>query len=139
MRSEKNSHERTRDGEHRQRHERTRKPVQLDAGTKAEDHEQWVQAQRVAHHVRDDDVPLDLVDAEKENRNPERGDRMHDRGVANGGIAPSHGPRYGIISVRATNAPNRSTYCCACGNSPTAASIHNPIPALAPMIRLSAT
>src|SRR5581483_4742638 len=56
----------------------------------------------------------------------------------NGGIAPSHGPRYGMISVTATHAPNNNAYCCACGRSPIAAKSQSPIPALAPMMKLSA-
>ena len=38
-----------------------------------------------------------------------------------GGIAPSHGPRYGITSVTATTTPKSNAYCCACGRRPAAA------------------
>ncbi len=37
-----------------------------------------MQPQRVAHHVRDDHVPLDLVDPEEEQRDPDRRQRVHD-------------------------------------------------------------
>ena len=37
-----------------------------------------MQPQRAPHHVRHDDVPLDLVDPEEQERDPERGDRMDD-------------------------------------------------------------
>ena len=57
----------------------------------------------------------------------------------NGGIAPSHGPRYGITSVSATHAPKSSAYCCACGSKPVAARIQIPTPALTPMISESAS
>ena len=56
-------------------------PVELGAGGEPEDHEQRVQAQRVPHHLRDDDVALDLLDAEEEERHPERRERMHDERV----------------------------------------------------------
>ncbi len=81
MRSEKNSQTARPGGEQRQREQRARQAVQLGARAEPEDHEQRVQAQRVAHHVRHDDVALDLVDAEEEQRNPERRDRMHDKRV----------------------------------------------------------
>ena len=63
-------------GEQRQRDERAREAVDLPAGEQPEDDEQRVQPQRVAHHVRDDDVPLDLVDAEEEQRDPDRRERI---------------------------------------------------------------
>ena len=63
-------------GEQRQRDEDARQPVDLTAGEQAEDHEQRMQPQRVAHHLRDDDVSLDLVDDEEEQRDPDRGDRV---------------------------------------------------------------
>ena len=68
-------------GEQRQRDEDPREPVDLAAGEQAEDHEQRVQAQRVAHHLRHDDVALELLDAEEEQRDPERGERVLDERV----------------------------------------------------------
>ena len=56
-------------------------PVQLAAREQAEDDEQRMQPQRVRHHVRDDDVPLDLVDEDEERRDPEDRDRVDDERV----------------------------------------------------------
>ena len=77
IRSLKNSHTARSDGEERQRDEDPRQPVDLAAGEQPEDHEQRVQPQRRAHHVRDDDVPLDLVDEQEEQRDPDRRHRVH--------------------------------------------------------------
>ena len=95
-------------GEQRQRHERAGQPVDLAAGEQPEDHEQRVQPERRAHHVRHHDVPLELVDPEEEQRHPDRGERVHDERVDERRHAPSHGPMYGISSMKATNAPKRS-------------------------------
>src|SRR5690349_24395242 len=73
--------ERAADGQQRQRSQRTRQAVQLRARREAEDDEQRVKPQRVAHDVRHDDVTLDLLDAEEEERDPDRGERMHDERV----------------------------------------------------------
>ena len=59
-------------------------PVQLRAGEEAEDDEQRVEPQRVRHHVRDDDVALDLVDEDEERRHPEERDRVDDQRVDRG-------------------------------------------------------
>ena len=56
-----------------------------------------------------------------------------------GGIAPSHGPRYGISSITATQAPKSTAYLSAPGTSPTVPSTHIPMPALVPMINESST
>ncbi len=56
-------------------------PSMLGAGEQAEDHEQRVQAQRAPHHLRHDDVALDLVDAEEEQHHPDRRERVHDERV----------------------------------------------------------
>src|SRR3954447_5208194 len=68
--------DRARGRQQRQRHEHARQPVDLAAREQAEDDEQRVQAQEVPHHVRHDDVPLDLVDEEEEQRHPQRPDRV---------------------------------------------------------------
>ena len=60
-----------------------------------------MQPQRVRHHVRHDDVPLDLVDEDEERRHPEDRDRVDDERVDRGGTAESHGPMYGITSITA--------------------------------------
>ena len=52
----------------------------------------------------------------------------------NGGIAPSHGPMYGISSVIATHAPKSAAYLSAPGTQPSVPSSHMPSPALVPMI-----
>ena len=52
----------------------------------------------------------------------------------NGGIAPSQGPRYGISSVTATQAPKRTAYLSAPGTQPSVPSSQMPRPALVPMI-----
>ena len=62
----------------------SREAVDLAAGEQAEDHEQRMQAQRAPHHLRHDDVPLELLDAEEEQRDPERRDRMQDERVQHG-------------------------------------------------------
>ena len=51
-----------------------------------------------------------------------------------GGIAPSQGPRYGISSITATQAPNSTAYVSAPSTSPIVPRIQSPIPALVPMI-----
>ena len=71
-RSAKNSHDRAADREQRQRDQRADQAVDVRAGEQAEDHEQRVQPQRAPHHLRHDDVALDLVDAEEEQHDPDR-------------------------------------------------------------------
>ena len=52
-----------------------------------------------------------------------------------GGIAPSHGPRYGISSATATQAPNRIAYVSKpSGSQPIIPRSHSATPALVPMI-----
>ena len=68
-------------GEQRQRDEDPREAVDLAAREQTEDHEQRVEAQRAAHHLRHDDVALELLDAEEEQRDPERRERMLDERV----------------------------------------------------------
>ncbi len=58
-------------GEQRQRDEDPGQPVDLPAGEQAEDDEQRVEPERAPHHLRDDDVALDLVDDEEEDRHPD--------------------------------------------------------------------
>ena len=64
--------DRPRGGEQRQRHEHARQPVDLAAREEPEDDEQRVQPQRPAHHVRDHDVTLDLVDEQEGQRDGDR-------------------------------------------------------------------
>ena len=54
--------DRAENGEHREYQERACKAVDLAAGKEAEDHEQRMQAKSASHHVRNDNVPLDLLD-----------------------------------------------------------------------------
>src|SRR2546423_2607320 len=64
----------------RQRDEDSREAVDLAAGEQAEGHEQRMEPQSAPHHLRHDDMPLELLDAEEEKRDPERGDRvLHER------------------------------------------------------------
>ena len=64
----------------RQRHEDPREAVDLAAGEQAEDHEQRMEPQSAPHHLRHDHMPLELLDAEEEKRDPERGERvLHER------------------------------------------------------------
>src|SRR5438067_3826919 len=67
--------------EQRQGDEDSRKAVELAARQQAEDHEQRMEPQRAAHHLRHDDVSLELLDAEEEERDPERRERVLDEGV----------------------------------------------------------
>ena len=80
IRSEKNS-QIARGGEQRQRDEDSGQAVDLATGEQPEDHEQRVQPERAAHHVGNDDVPLELVDGQEEECDPEHGDRVDDRRV----------------------------------------------------------
>ena len=68
-------------GQDGQGHERAGEAVDLAAREQPEDHQQGVQPQRAAHHVRHDHVALDLVDAQEEQQDPQRGERIHDEGV----------------------------------------------------------
>ena len=64
-------------GRERQRHERCRAARRSRRPpSSADDDEQRVQPQRVPHHLRHDDVALDLVDDEEEERDPDRRDRV---------------------------------------------------------------
>src|SRR6266480_5199212 len=64
----------------RQRYEDSREAVDLAAGEQAEDHEQRMEPQSAPHHFRHDDMPLELLDAEEEKRDPECGERvLHER------------------------------------------------------------
>ena len=54
-------------------------PYSSDARHEGEDHEQRMGAERLAHHTRDDDVALELVDAEIEEPYPEGRRRRVDR------------------------------------------------------------
>ena len=66
--------DRPRGGHRRQRQQHAGDAVQLAAGEQAEDDEQRMEAERVGHHVRHDDVALDLVDEDEEREHPERRD-----------------------------------------------------------------
>src|SRR5689334_6470773 len=68
-------------GEQRQRDEDPREPVDLAAREQAEDHEQRVKAQGAPHHLRYHDVALELLDAEEQQRDPERRERVLDERV----------------------------------------------------------
>ena len=83
IRSAKNSQIARPAGEQRQRDEDPRQAVDLAAREQAEDHEQRVQAQRAPHHLRHDDVPLDLVDEQEEDDHPHRRERMDEERVEN--------------------------------------------------------
>ena len=99
-----------------------------------------MQAQRVAHHLRHDDVTFELLDAEEEQRDPQRGQRMlHERVQRRAAAAPSHGPTYGMSSVMPAQTPKSSAYLPPFGISPTTPSIQMPKPALTPMITESAS
>ncbi len=67
--------------EQRQRDEDPGEAVDLAAREQAEDHEQRVEAQRASHHSRHEDVALELLDAEEEERDPERRERVLDERV----------------------------------------------------------
>src|SRR5437016_4485600 len=67
--------------EQRQRDEDPREPVDLAAREQAEDHEQRMEAQGAPHDLRHDDVALELLDAEEEERDPERRERVLDERV----------------------------------------------------------
>ena len=69
------------DGEDRQSDQRADQPVDVRAREQPEDHEQRVEPQRAPHHLRHDDVTLDLVDAEEEQHDPDHRERMHDERV----------------------------------------------------------
>src|SRR5215218_9960666 len=66
------------DRQERKRDEDPRQPVELAAGEQTEDDEQRMQAERAAHELRHDDVALDLVDGEEEQRDPDRRHRVDD-------------------------------------------------------------
>ena len=68
-------------GEQGQRDEDPGQPVDLPAREQAEDDQERVEAERAPHHLRDDDVALDLVDDEEEDRHPDDRDRVDDDGV----------------------------------------------------------
>ncbi len=70
-RSRKNSQIARAAGHRRERDEHAGDAVQLAAGEEAEDDEQRMEPQRARHHVRDDDVPLHLVDEEEEDPDPD--------------------------------------------------------------------
>ena len=71
-------------GHRRQREQDAGDAVQLTAREQPEDDEQRVEAERVRHHVRHDDVALDLVDEDEERQHPERRDRVDDERVDHG-------------------------------------------------------
>ena len=62
----------------RQRHQRADHPVQLQPQQQREDHQQRVDAQRVAEDLRRDDVALDLLEPHEQQQHPHRGDRVLD-------------------------------------------------------------
>src|SRR3954466_10211675 len=84
--------DRAADREQRQRHERAWQAVDLPAGEEAEDDEQRMEPQRAPHHLRDDDVPLDLVDDEEQQRDPDRRRRVDDEGGEERRDAPQPTP-----------------------------------------------
>ena len=84
-------------------------PVQLAAREQPEDDEQRVEAKRVRHHVRHDDVALDLVDEDEEREHPERRERVRRRARRSpAGPPTSQGPMYGITSITAVQTPKSS-------------------------------
>ena len=87
--------DRARGGHRRQREQDAGDAVQLAAREQAEDDEQRMQAERVRHHVRDDDVALDLVDEDEEREHPEHRDRVDDEGVDRGRDGREPGPDVG--------------------------------------------
>ena len=110
-------------------------PVHLRAREQPEDHEQRVQPQRVRHHVRDDDVTLDLVDEDEEARDPEERDRVDDERVERRG----HGrePRPDVRDHLGNGDPGaeeRARTRSAPGTRPSTPRTHMPSPALEPMI-----
>ena len=93
-----------------------------------------MQAQRVAHHLRHDDVALELLDAEEEQHHPHRRQRVLHERVDHGGAAPSHGPMYGINSVMPAHTPKINAYLPPFGIRPVMPRIQRPTPELAPMM-----
>ena len=71
-------------GEQRQRQQRAEDAVQLGARHQREDHQERMGAEGRSHHARHDHVPLELMDGEVEERDPERRDRRVDRARARG-------------------------------------------------------
>src|SRR6185437_3967386 len=67
--------------EQRQRDEDPGEAVDLAAREQAEDHEQRMEAERPPHHLRHDEMALELLDAEEEGRDPERRQRVLDERV----------------------------------------------------------
>ena len=59
-------------GQDRQRDERADDPGQLAAEQEREDHQERVDPQRVAEDERRDDVPLELLEGDEEQRDPQR-------------------------------------------------------------------
>src|SRR5262249_26333674 len=68
-------------GEQGQRDEDPGKAVDLAAREQAENDEQGMESQRSPHHLGHDDVTFELLDAEEEERDPERRERILDEGV----------------------------------------------------------
>jgi hypothetical protein len=71
-----------------------------------------VQAQRVAHQFRHHHVALDLLDAEEEERDPERRDRVHDERVDDRRNRAEPRPEVRDHLGQRTHAPNSSAYRC---------------------------
>src|SRR3954452_25256181 len=93
-----------------------------------------MEAKRAPHHLRHDDVTLDLGMPRKSRPTQSAETGCTTSAYRSGGIAPSQGPRYGISSVIATHAPNSTAYLSAPGTQPRVPSSQSPSPALVPMI-----
>jgi hypothetical protein len=65
-----------RDRGERQRDERADDAVDLRSGEQREDHQQRVDAQRVAEDLRRDDMPLDLLQRDEQEPDPQRRERI---------------------------------------------------------------
>ena len=50
--------------------------------------------------VRRDDVALDLLQRDEQQRDPERGERVLNSATSTGGSAPRNGPTYGMSSMK---------------------------------------
>ena len=93
----------------RQREQRADDPVDLAAEQQREDHEQRVDAQRVAEDLRRDDVALDLLQARRTAAPTQTAVSGSWKSATRiGGSAPRNGPTYGISSISPKKTPKAS-------------------------------
>src|SRR5262249_19407068 len=104
----------------------------LAAGEQSEDDEQRVEPERTAHDIRDDDMPLELLDPEEEERHPDGRQRILDERVEHRryGAEPWADVRDELRDPGPT--PNAAADFPPWGKRPTRSRMYSPSPTLTP-------